>query len=129
MRNWRIIPRTAAAVAVVAVSLKKKWGLPARGQMTAANLYISGDTNIQDMFNKDLLPLFERDTSVKTNMVFLSHGQGADAILAKIIAAKRAGQQTDVDFYETQPTYIAESASEGIWAKITKDKVPNSAKV
>ena len=129
MRNCRIIPRTTAVVAVVFVFTLGLWGLPARGQMASANLYISGDTNIQDMFNKDLLPLFERDTSVKTNMVFLSHGQGADAILAKIIAAKRVGQQTDVDLYETQPTYIAQSASEGIWAQITKDNVPNSAKV
>jgi putative spermidine/putrescine transport system substrate-binding protein len=129
MRNWRIIPRTTAVVAVVCVFALGVWGLPARGQTVTANLYISGDTNMQDMFNKDLLPLFERDTGVKTNMVFLSHGDGWQAIMAKIIAAKRAGRQTDVDLFETQPTYIAQNASEGIWARITKDNVANSAKV
>ncbi len=129
MRNRRIIPRTTAIVAVVFVLALGLWGLPARGQVASANLYISGDTNMQDMFNKDLLPLFERDTSVKTTMVFLSHGVGYEAILAKIIAAKRTGRQTDVDLFETQPTIIAQSASEGIWARITKDNVANSAKV
>jgi putative spermidine/putrescine transport system substrate-binding protein len=129
MRNLSIIYRTIAAVAVVVVFALGLWGAPARGQMASATLYISGDTNMQDMFNKDLLPLFERDTSVKTTLVFLSHGIGYEAVLAKIIAAKRTGRQTDVDLFETQPTQFAETASEGIWAKITKDNVPNSAKV
>ncbi len=129
MRNKRIFARTTAIVTVVVVFALGLWGLPATGQMASANLYISGDTNMQEMFNKDLLPMFERDTSVKTTLVFLSHGVGFEAILAKIIAAKRTGRQTDVDLFETQPTIIAQSASEGIWAKITKDNVANSAKV
>jgi putative spermidine/putrescine transport system substrate-binding protein len=129
MQRFRIIQWTTALVAVVFVFTLGLSGSAVRGQMGTANLYISGDTNIQEMFDKDLLPLFERETSVKTKMVFLSHGQGAEAIVAKIIAAKRAGRQTDVDFYETQPTYIAQAASEGVWARITKDNVANAAKV
>ncbi len=129
MRRSRIIQWTIALVAVAFVFSLGPWGMPARGQMAGVTLYISGDTNIQEMFDKDLLPLFERETSVKTKMVFLEHGQGADAILAKIIAAKRTGRQTDVDLYETQPTYIAQGASEGIWARISKDNVANAAKV
>ncbi len=129
MRKSRFMHGAIALVAVVFVLALGLWGVPARGQMAAANLYISGDTNIQDMFNKDLLPLFERDTSVKTTMVFLSHGQGDLAVIAKMIAAKRIGRQTDVDLFENVPTNIAAAASEGIWAKITKDNVPNSVKV
>src|SRR5438132_9935157 len=129
MRNcFRIPKRTTAFLAVVVVSVLGLYGIPARGQMAGVTLYISGDTNIQEMFDKDLLPLFERETSVKTKMVFLEHGQGAEAIVAKIIAAKRTGQQTDVDLYETQPTFIAAGASEGIWAKITKDNMAKDRK-
>ncbi len=116
-------------IAVVSVVALGFYGIPARGQMANVTLYISGDTNIQEMFDKDLLPLFERETGAKTKMVFLEHGQGAEAIVAKIIAAKRTGQKTDVDLYETQPTHIANGASEGIWTKITKDNVANAFKV
>lgn len=122
--RW-IVPVVIAAF-VMSISLV---GAPAQGQVTGVTLYISGDTNIQEMFDKDLLPMFERDTGVKAKMVFLEHGQGAQAILDKIIAAKRAGRQTDVDLYETQPTFIAQGASEGIWLKITKDNMSNAAKV
>src|SRR5438034_10768628 len=124
MRNaFRIPKRTTAFLAVVVVSVLGLYGIPARGQMAGVTLYISGDTNIQEMFDKDLLPLFERETSVKTKMVFLEHGQGAESILAKIIAAKRTGQQTDVDLYQTQPTIIAQGSSEGIWTRTTKDNM------
>ncbi len=128
-KRQRIISGTTVCLTVILAFVLGVFGIPVQGQAPGVTLYISGDTNIQEMFDKDLLPLFERETGVKTQMVFLEHGQGADAILAKIIAAKRAGRETDVDFYETQPTYIAQGASEGIWAKITKDNVPNSVKV
>jgi len=128
-KRLRIVRWTTVLTAVVFVFALGWYGIPARGQMAGVTLYISGDTNIQEMFDKDLLPLFERETSVKTKMVFLEHGQGGEAIVAKIIAAKRTGQKTDVDLYETQPTYIAAGASEGIWTKITKDNVANAFKV
>src|SRR5947208_16155689 len=130
MRNYFSIPkRTTAFLAVAVVSVLGLYGIPARGQMAGVTLYISGDTNIQEMFDKDLLPLFERETSVKTKMVFLEHGQGAESILTKIIAAKRTGQQTDVDLYETQPTFIAQGSSEGLSTRITNDNMANAAKV
>jgi len=128
-KRLRIVRWTTVLIAVVFVFALGLYGIPARGQMAGVTLYISGDTNIQEMFDKDLLPLVARETSVKTKMVFLEHGQGAEAIVAKIIAAKRTGQQTDVDLYETQPTFIAAGASEGIWTKITKDNVANASKV
>jgi len=127
-RHQRINGTTVCLTVVLAFVLGF-FGIPVQGQAPGVTLYISGDTNIQEMFDKDLLPLFERETGVKTQMVFLEHGQGAQGILAKIIAAKRAGRQTDVDLYETQPTFIAQGASDDIWTKITKDNVPNSAKV
>ena len=128
-RRLRIINWATAFMTVVLVLTLGSFGIPVQGQVPRVTLYISGDTNIQEMFDKDLLPLFERETGVKTKMVFLEHGQGAEAILAKIIAAKRTGRQTDVDFYETQPTFIAQGASEGIWTKITKDNLANAFKV
>src|SRR5438876_1255400 len=126
MRNgFRIPKRTTAFLAVVVVSVLGLYGIPARGQMAGVTLYISGDTNIQEMFDKELLPLFERETSVKTKMVFIEHGTGADGILGKIVAAKRTGQQTDVDLFETEPTRIAQGAADGVWTRITKDNLTN----
>src|SRR5207245_11411379 len=128
-KRLRIVHWTTVLIAVVFVFALGWYGIPARGQMAGVTLYISGDTNIQEMFDKDLLPLFERETSVTTKMVFLEHGQGAEAIVAKIIAAKRTGQQPDVDLYEPQPTFTAAGGSEGCWTKITKSNVSNASKV
>ncbi len=128
-RRWKIVHGSAALVAVVLALTLSFAGRPALGQAPGVTLYISGDTNIQEMFEKQLLPMFQKDTGMKTKMVFLEHGQGAAAILAKIIAAKRTNNMTDVDLYETQPTFIAEGAREGIWTKPTKDNLTNIAKV
>ncbi len=128
-KRFRIINWTTACMTVVLAFVLGFFGIPVQGQAPGVTLYISGDTNIQEMFDKDLLPLFEREAGMKTQMVFLEHGLGAQAILAKIIAAKRANRQTDVDLYETQPTFIAQGASEGIWTKITKDNLANAFKV
>jgi len=128
-RRWKIVHGTAALVAVVFALTLSFSGRPAQGQTAGVILYISGDTNIQEMFEKQLLPMFEKDTGMKTKMVFLEHGQGAAGIMAKLIAAKRTNNMTDVDLYETQPTFIAQGAQDGIWIKPTKDNLPNIAKV
>src|SRR5207247_9493816 len=112
MRNaFRIPKRTTAFLAVVVVYVLGLYGIPARGQMAGVTLYISGDTNIQEMFDKDLLPLSARQTSVKTKMVLLEHGQGAESILTKIIAAERTGQQTDVDLYDPTRAFNAQESA------------------
>src|SRR5437867_11958282 len=69
MRNaFRIPKRSKAFLAVVDVSVLGLYGIPASGQMAGVTLYICGDTNIQEKFDNDKLPQFERETSVKTTM-------------------------------------------------------------
>ena len=128
MKRFRMMVGWTALLAAVALVVSLA-GQPARGQAPGVILYISGDTNIQEMFEKKLLPMYEKDTGMRTKMVFLEHGQGAAGILAKILAAKRANTTTDVDLYETQPTFIAQGAQDNIWTKLTKDNLTNIAKV
>src|SRR2546428_1922569 len=102
-KRLRIVHWTTVLIAVVFVFALGWYGIPARGQMAGVPLHISGDTNIQEMFDKDLLPLFQRASSVKTKMVFLEQGMGAEAIVDKILGAHRSGQRTALGLYEPPP--------------------------
>jgi putative spermidine/putrescine transport system substrate-binding protein len=104
-------------------------GTPAQGQAPGVTLYVNGDTNIQDMYEKKLLPMFEKETGLKTKMILLEHGNGSEGILAKIIAAKRTNRPVDVDFWETQPTFVQQGASENIWTRLDASNLPNLSKV
>jgi putative spermidine/putrescine transport system substrate-binding protein len=128
MKRFRVMVGWTTLLTAVALVVSLA-GQPARGQTPGVILYISGDTNIQQMFEKQLLPMFEKDTGMRTKMVFLEHGQAREAIMAKIIAAKRANSLTDVDLFETQPTDIARGAQDNLWTKPTKDNLTNIAKV
>jgi putative spermidine/putrescine transport system substrate-binding protein len=94
------------------------------------NVYINGDTNIFDLWNKSLLPAFtKRYPQYHTNMVGLLHGNGGQGVLDKIIAAKRAGRTTDVDLWETEPSLVEQGMADALWVKLTDQLVPNLAKV
>src|SRR5712691_2068524 len=122
----------AAALVAVAVCLV---GLnvtnPARAaEMVTLNLYISGDTNIFDLWNKAFLPAFnKRYPKYKTNMVELLHGNGSEGIYDKILAAKRTGRTVDVDLWEAEPGFLNQGIAEGLWVKLSDRLIPNVGKV
>jgi putative spermidine/putrescine transport system substrate-binding protein len=94
------------------------------------NVYINGDTNIFDLWQKALLPAFTtRYPQYRTNMVSLLHGNGEQGVLDKILAAKRAGRSTDVDMWETEPSIVQQGAPEGLWVKLTGQLIPNLTRV
>lgn len=133
MRRGNRARGIAAAVGIALVALLAAAGSP-RGIEAAApvtlNLYINGDTNIFDLWTKGLLPAFgKRYPQYKYNFVGLLHGNGADGVYDKILAAKRAGRTTDVDLWETEPGFVTEGIPEGLWVKLSDKLVPNIAKV
>jgi putative spermidine/putrescine transport system substrate-binding protein len=127
-------PRCIVAAALLAVALCLA-GLsgtnPARAaEPVTLNLYISGDTNVFDLFQKGFIPAFtKRYPQYKVNFVGLLHGNGSDGIYDKILGAKRAGRTTDVDLWEADPGYVDAGIPEGLWVKLSPKLLPNIAKV
>ncbi len=99
-------------------------------QPVTLNLYINGDTNIFDLWQKGFIPAFtKRYPKYKVNFIGLLHGNGSDGIYDKILAAKRAGRTTDVDLWETEPGFVDQGIAQGLWVKLKNSLVPNLAKV
>ncbi len=126
--------RWFAAVALVAM-VAFAAGVNGPGRAGAAepvtiNVYINGDTNIFDLWQKGILPAFtKRYPKYRTNFVGLLHGNGEDGVYDKILAAKRAGRTTDVDLWETEPSLVEQGIPENLWDRLSDKILPNIAKV
>src|SRR5579864_6919448 len=94
------------------------------------NVYINGDTNIFDLWSKSLLPAcVKRYPRYRANMVPLLHGNGSQGVFDKILAAKRAGRTTDVDLWETEPSFVQQGLADNLWVKLTENMLSNLSKV
>lgn len=124
-------PVAAALIAVAVVLTGPNVPNAARAaDVVTLNLYISGDTNIFDLWKKALLPAFtKRYPRYQTNMVELLHGQGSQGIYDKILGAKRAGRTVDVDLWEAEPGYLSQGIADGLWVKLSEKVAPNVGKV
>lgn len=133
MRPTRCARAGAATLAVLVTVLLLGTGGsgPAAAQQPVTlNLYISGDTNIFDLFQKGFIPAFtKRYPQYHVNFVGLLHGNGSEGVYAKILAAKRAHRTTDVDLWEAEPGYVSEGIPEGLWVKLSPKLLPNITKV
>jgi putative spermidine/putrescine transport system substrate-binding protein len=121
-----------ARAALIAVALSS-FGMhtPAgAAEAVTLNVYINGDTNILDLWSKVLLPAFaKRYPNYRANMVPLLHGDGSQGVFDKILGAKRAGKPTDVDLWETEPSYVEQGIPELLWARLSERVLPNIARV
>ena len=118
---------TAVAIALVVflVGIAGSGGAGAQAPVTL-NIYVGGDTNIFDLWQKMMLPAFEkRYPQYKANMVPLLHDQGAQGVLDKILASKQAGRTTDVDLWETNPTFVTQGIPNNLWVKLGTNLIPN----
>ena len=133
MRPARLARAGAAALAILMAAALVGIGKPipvGAQQSVTLNLYISGDTNIFDLWQKGFIPAFtKRYPKYNVNFVGLMHGNGNDGIYDKLLAAKRAGHTTDVDLWETEPGYVTQGIPEGLWVKLSSKLVPNLDKV
>lgn len=92
------------------------------------NFYSNGDTNIHDLWNTDLLPLWNKaNTSMSIKLIFSEHGTNNQAIYDKLAGAKAAGKPTDVDLFEGD-TLLGQGGAAGIFTKLDATKVPSIAK-
>ena len=128
-RSRGITVAVGIALVVFLVGVAGPGGVRAQGPVTL-NVYINGDTNIFDLWNKYLLPAFShRYPQYKANFVPLLHGEGSQGVLDKILAAKQAGRTTDVDLWETQPSFVTQGEPQALWVKLTSALIPNLSRV
>ncbi|MCB0186254.1 MAG: extracellular solute-binding protein, partial [Caldilineaceae bacterium] len=97
------------------------------------SVYIDSDTNISDWWSNTIKPMFEA-AHPEFELVIVhtggSGGSGNGPIADRAYAALQAGEDPDVDYFETwnvlQPPGSLEA---GLWQEITAENVPNIANV
>jgi hypothetical protein len=65
------------------------------------NLFVGGDVNIRDMWQKQLLPAYKKvKPDVNFSLVFDEHALSEQAVFDKLAAAKQANSVSGVDLWE-----------------------------
>jgi len=131
--RWNVRGLAAMVLAAAVAAVFIPGSAPDRAAAAAPvtlNVYINGDTNIFDLWSKSLLPAFgKRYPQYRANMVALLHGNGSQGVFDKILAAKRAGRTTDVDLWETEPSFVQQGMADGLWVKLSADMLSNLSKI
>lgn len=95
---------------------------------TALNFYSGGDTNVQDLHEKQIIPGFQTATGVKVTFTFLEHGTGAQGIYDRLNAQKQAGKtQWDIDLWEADTGYY--TRPDDLFLQVSAKDIPNLASV
>lgn len=98
---------------------------------TTIELYANGDTNVQALWDKVIIPGFEKqypDIIVHDN--FLQHGNGSQAVMAKLQAASKTNKKSvNIDLVEGDPGTVVQGQADNVWQKITTSDVSNLATV
>ena len=101
---------------------------PAAATSGDINLYVGGDVNIRDLWQKQLLPAYAKvKPGVKFQLVFDEHALSEQAVFDKLAAAKQAGQPSGVDLWEA--SRLPQAGDAGLMQKLTSKEVPNLDKV
>jgi len=124
-----------AAFAVLSVSCGGGTAAPAATGGTAAslkgtnlNFYSGGDTNVQDLHQKQVIPGFEAATGVKVTFTFLEHGTGEQGIYDRLKAQKETNKATwDIDLWEADTARYTQP--EDLFQEVTAKDIPNLAHV
>jgi putative spermidine/putrescine transport system substrate-binding protein len=99
---------------------------------TVLDVYIDGDTNIQDLWNNVVKPAFEKANPGLTFNVTVTRGVGAGngTIAERALAALEAKADPKVDFFEEyDPRRPAGSIDKGLWVDFTKSSIPNASMI
>ncbi len=98
-----------------------------KGKVTL-HFYSSGDVNIQNLWNNDLLPIWNKQhPNTPIQLIFSEHGANNQAVLDKLAGAKTAGKPTDIDLYEGG-TELQQYGQQGLFEKLTTTEIPDLAK-
>jgi len=91
--------------------------------------YLGGDVNIQDLWTKNLLPMYKKVApNVSFDFVFSEHGIGDQGTFDRIAAAKQANKPSGVDIWETG-ALLRPGGEAGIIQKLSPAEIANLAKV
>ena len=102
---------------------------PAANPTGDINLYVGGDVNIRDLWQKQLLPAYKKvKPDVNFTLVFDEHALSEQAVFDKLAAAKQAGAVSGVDLWEAGGR-LAQGGAVGLIQKVTSKEVPNLDKV
>lgn len=86
------------------------------------NVYIDGDTNIQDLWEKTLIPGFEAaNPGTKVALQFDLHGENTSQVLAKLAAATQQKKDPGIDMLES----LSSAAGQAGLLADPKAAVPN----
>src|SRR3989475_11113355 len=103
-------------------------GSPAAAEDKELVFYSGGDTNVQDLHQKQIIPAFEKATGIKVTFTFLEHGTGAQGIYDRIKAQKDTGkQQWDIDIWEADTGYY--TRPDDLFMQLSASDIPNLAKI
>lgn len=112
-------PTTSAAAPTAAAKV---------GGPVTINFYSSGDTNVHDLWQNDLIPMYKKShANINFELVFDEHGAGDQTTFDRIAAAKQAGKPSGVDIWETDS--LMRGGEAGIVEKLDQGKISNLAKV
>lgn len=85
--------------------------------------YVSGDTNIQKLWDDIVVPAFEKaNPGYQVKVVFSAHGTADATTLAKLQAAAKTGRDPGYDLMESSVTLNAATA--GLLTKVSTKNVP-----
>ena len=92
------------------------------------NVYIGGDVNIRDIWQKQILPAYSKvKSNVNFNVVFDEHALSEQSVFDKLAAAKQAGATSGVDLWEA--SRLPQAGDAGLMQKLSSKEVPNLDKV
>jgi putative spermidine/putrescine transport system substrate-binding protein len=94
---------------------------------TTLDVYVDGDTNIQDLWNNIVKPAFERAHPGNSFRVTVTRGVGSGnrLIAERALAAMETRSDPRVDLFEEyDPRHPAGSIAKGLWVEFTRDRVP-----
>src|SRR5919202_7081168 len=90
--------------------------------------YSGGDTNVQDLHEKQIIPGFQTSSGTKVTFTFLEHGTGAQGIYDRLKAQSDSGkQQWDIDLWEADTGYY--TRPDDLFLAVSDKDIPNLAKV
>ncbi|MGN7941025.1 extracellular solute-binding protein [Virgibacillus sp. 6R] len=95
-------------------------------QVTKISLYSSGSQNVEN-FWETVIPKFEEEhKNIDVEFVFVPSGTGGQATIDRIIAAKKANKDSEVDIYEGALADILRSEDEGgLFYELSTDTIQN----
>jgi putative spermidine/putrescine transport system substrate-binding protein len=121
-------PTTPAAAAATSAPAAAPTTAPAAAASGDINLYVGGDVNIRDLWQKQLLPAYQKvKPNVKFSLVFDEHALSEQSVFDELAAAKQAGQPSGVDLWEA--SRIPQAGDAGLMQKLSNKDIPNVDKV